>query len=216
MANIIKAMKLDFDLVKVYVKAICFTLLIPVVFAIINRSLMTSVSFATCFIAMASGYTFSISEKNGMERLYGILPITKKEFVLGRYLYTIIMGGIAVLFSCIVHPIVLFILGDKVTWQQIIFTFLYGILLYSIYTVFQLPGYYKYGSINGRMFMYIPIIGFLLVLFGMEQVNLSKNGFAISIFSNLGILAAVITFGIILIYTVSICISIRIMKNKEI
>lgn len=86
MANIIKAMKLDFDLVKVYVKAICFTLLIPVVFAIINRSLMTSVSFATCFIAMASGYTFSISEKNGMERLYGILPITKKEFVLGRYL----------------------------------------------------------------------------------------------------------------------------------
>lgn len=43
---------------------------------------------------MASGYTFSISEKNGMERLYGILPITKKEFVLGRYLYTIIMGGI--------------------------------------------------------------------------------------------------------------------------
>ena len=203
MANIIKAMKLDFDLVKVYVKAICFTLLIPVVFAIINRSLMTSVSFATCFIAMASGYTFSISEKNGMERLYGILPITKKEFVLGRYLYTIIMGGIAVLFSCIVHPIVLFILGDKVTWQQIIFTFLYGILLYSIYTVFQL-------------FMYIPIIGFLLVLFGMEKVNLSKNGFAISIFSNLGILAAVITFGIILIYTVSICISIRIMKNKEI
>ena len=79
MANIIKAMKLDFDLVKVYVKAICFTLLIPVVFAIINRSLMTSVSFATCFIAMASGYTFSISEKNGMERLYGILPITKKR-----------------------------------------------------------------------------------------------------------------------------------------
>ena len=76
MANIIKAMKLDFDLVKVYVKAICFTLLIPVVFAIINRSLMTSVSFATCFIAMASGYTFSISEKNGMERLYGILNIT--------------------------------------------------------------------------------------------------------------------------------------------
>ena len=215
-ANIIKAMTLDFDLVQVYVKAICFTLLIPVVFAIINRSLMTSVSFATCFIAMASGYTFSISEKNGMESLYGIFPITKKEFVLGRYLYTIIMGGIAVLFSCIVHPIVLFILGDKVTWQQIIFTFLYGILLYSIYTVFQLPGYYKYGSINGRMFMYIPIIGFLLVLFGMEKVNLSKNGFAISIFSNLGILAAVITFGIILIYTVSICISIRIMKNKEI
>ena len=40
MENIIKAMKLDFDLVKVYVKAICFTLLIPVVFAIINLKKM--------------------------------------------------------------------------------------------------------------------------------------------------------------------------------
>lgn len=216
MKNIIKAMKLDFDLVKVYVKAICFTLLIPVAFVVINRSFMTSVSFAICFIAMASGYTFSISEKNGMERLYGILPITKKEFVLGRYLYTIIMGGIAVLFSCIVHPIVLFILGNKVTWQQMIFTFLYGILLYSIYTVFQLPGYYKYGSINGRMFMYIPIIGFLLVLFGMEKIDLSKNELVMSIFNNLGVLAALIVVVVIVIYTMSIYISLRIVKNKEI
>lgn len=78
MENIIKAMKLDFDLVKVYVKAICFTLLIPVVFAIINRSLMTSVSFATCFIAMASGYTFSISEKMEWSAYMGYCLLQKR------------------------------------------------------------------------------------------------------------------------------------------
>lgn len=61
----------------------------------------------------------------------------------------------------------------------------------------------------------MSIIGFYLCCLN-GKVNLSKMDFAISIFSNLGILAVVITFGIILIYTVSICISDEIMKNKEI
>ena len=64
MSNILKSTKLDIALVKPYFKTICFTLLLPIVFAAINRSLLTGVSFAMCFIAMTTGYTFSITEKN--------------------------------------------------------------------------------------------------------------------------------------------------------
>ena len=60
MSNILKSAKLDIALVKPYFKTICFTLLLPIVFAAINRSLLTGVSFAMCFIAMTTGYTFSI------------------------------------------------------------------------------------------------------------------------------------------------------------
>ena len=70
MSNILKAAKLDFALIKPYIKVICFTMLLPAAFAAINRSLLTGVAFAMCFIAMTTGYTFSITEKNGMERLY--------------------------------------------------------------------------------------------------------------------------------------------------
>ena len=63
MSNILKSTKLDIALVKPYFKTICFTLLLPIVFAAINRSLLTGVSFAMCFIAMTTGYTFSITEK---------------------------------------------------------------------------------------------------------------------------------------------------------
>ena len=62
MSNILKSTKLDIALVKPYFKTICFTLLLPIVFAAINRSLLTGVSFAMCFIAMTTGYTFSITE----------------------------------------------------------------------------------------------------------------------------------------------------------
>lgn len=63
MSNILKSTKLDIALEKPYFKTICFTLLLPIVFAAINRSLLTGVSFAMCFIAMTTGYTFSITEK---------------------------------------------------------------------------------------------------------------------------------------------------------
>lgn len=79
MSNILKSTKLDIALVKPYFKTICFTLLLPIVFAAINRSLLTGVSFAMCFIAMTTGYTFSITEKNSMDRLFGILPVRKKR-----------------------------------------------------------------------------------------------------------------------------------------
>ena len=90
MNNILKAAKLDVALVKPYIKTICFTLVLPIVFAAINRSLLTGVSFAMCFIAMTTGYTFSVTEKNSMERLYGILPIKKSEMVIGRYLFVLV------------------------------------------------------------------------------------------------------------------------------
>ena len=88
MSNILKSTKLDIALVKPYFKTICFTLLLPIVFAAINRSLLTGVSFAMCFIAMTTGYTFSITEKNSMDRLFGILPVRKSELVIGRYVFS--------------------------------------------------------------------------------------------------------------------------------
>ena len=92
MSNILKSTKLDIALVKPYFKTICFTLLLPIVFAAINRSLLTGVSFAMCFIAMTTGYTFSITEKNSMDRLFGILPVRKSELVIGRYVFVLAMG----------------------------------------------------------------------------------------------------------------------------
>ena len=68
MSNMLKATKLDFSLVRPYFKVIGFTMLLPIAFAAINRSILTGVSFAMCFIAMTTGYTFSITEKNACRR----------------------------------------------------------------------------------------------------------------------------------------------------
>ncbi len=215
MSNILKSTKLDIALVKPYFKTICFTLLLPIVFAAINRSLLTGVSFAMCFIAMTTGYTFSITEKNSMDRLFGILPVRKSELVIGRYVFVLAMGLLSLIISLIVQPLVLKVLGETVGVFDIVTAAIAGIFLFALYTVFQIPGYYKYGSIKGRVFMYIPVAGFLVTLLLLSKIPAIGNSI-ISVVESFPILLVFLAvFAIVVMYAVSIILSIRIMKKKE-
>lgn len=216
MNDTLKATRLDFSLIKPYMKNICLTMAIPVAFAAINRSFMTGVSFAMSFIAMTAGYTFSISEKNGMDRLYGILPISKKNLVLGRYLYTCLVGLLAFLFSIIVHPLVLMALGTTVQPLDICLATVLGIFMFTLYTVFQLPGYYKFGSINGRIFMYIPVVGFLAILLFVSKLDVTSNPVIAALLGNPIASVFVLLLVCIIAYLISIVVSIKIIKKKEV
>lgn len=214
MSNMLKATKLDFSLVKPYFKVIGFTMLLPIAFAAINRSILTGVSFAMCFIAMTTGYTFSITEKNSMERLYGILPVKKSEMVIGRYLFVLALGALALVVSLITQPIVLRVIGETVEKVDIISAAIGGLFLFALYTVFQIPGYYKFGSIKGRVFMYIPVAGFLATLFLFPKIPMD-NSIIITLSNSPVLLIALVIVLVVVMYAVSILFSIRIMKNKE-
>ena len=159
-----------------------------------------------CFIAMTTGYTFSVTEKNSMERLYGILPVKKSEMVMGRYLFVIVLGVIALVVSLITQPIVLQALGETVEP--------FGLFLFALYTVFQIPGYYKFGSIKGRVFMYIPVAGFLVTLFLLPKLP-ADNPIINAIASSPVLLLTLAIALVVVMYAVSIWFSVQIMKNKE-
>lgn len=216
MNDTLKATRLDFSLIRPYMKNICLTMVIPAAFVILNRSLLTGVSFAMCLLAMTAGYTFSISEKNGMDRLYGILPISKKDLILGRYLYTCLMGLLGILFSIIVHPLILKALGETIQLFDICLATVLGIFMFTLYTVFQLPGYYKYGPINGRIFMYIPVVGYLAILLFISKLDLTNNPVIAALIGNPIVLIIVVLLICIIAYLLSIIVSIKVMRKKEV
>ena len=207
-----KAARMDAALVAPYWKVIAFTLLLPVAFVAINRSLLTGVSFAMCFVAMTTGYPFSVAEKSHMERLYGILPVRRRSLVAGRYLLVLGLGAAALTVSLALHPLVLRALGEPVTAADIGRAAAGGALLYTLYTVFQLPGYYRYGAIKGRVFLYIPVAGFLATLLVFPRVpglTAELAGRAPAALAGLVLAAAV---GL---YTLSVWVSVRIVTRKE-
>lgn len=210
MNNVWKAVKLDMALVRPYLKVMGLTLVWTVAFAAINRSLLTGVSFAMCFMSMTNVYTFSITEKNAMERLFGILPIGKGALVLGRYLFVFALGGAALVISLLVQPLVLGALGTATDRVQVLMAGLAGMFLFTLYTVVQIPGYYKFGVIKGQVFKFVPVAGFLLTSLLLPRLPVGSLHVS-------PVLLTVTTAGVVgLMCTVSILLSIGIVKRKEV
>lgn len=126
-----------------------------------------------------------------------------------------IMGITALIFSLAVHPVILTILGESISVFEHIFAAVIGIFLFALYTVFQLPGYYKLGSIKGRVFMYIPVAGFLITLLLITKIPVGESKLLFTVI-NSPLLLMLLTFILVIaMYVVSIFVSIKILKNKE-
>ena len=149
-----------------------------------------------------------------MDRLYGILPVKKCEMVIGRYLFVFALGTFALVISLITHPIVLRAMGESVELFDVISAAVGGLFLFALYTVFQIPGYYKYGAIKGRVFMYIPVAGFLATLFFLPKMP-ADNPIVATVVSSPVLLIGLVLVLVAVMYAVSIWFSIRIMENKE-
>ncbi|MCM1523061.1 MAG: ABC-2 transporter permease [Ruminococcus sp.] len=214
MTGTLNALKLDLSLIKPYMKTMAFSLIMPVFIAAGNRSLINGISFAMCIAAMTSGYTFSVTEKNSMERLYGIIPIKKREMVMGRYGLVIFTGITALVFSLILQCTVLTLMGENIGFNETAYAAAAGIFLFSLYTVFQLPGFYLLGYIKGRLFMYIPAAGFVLTLFIFGGTN---GGGAVG--SPASVPPAAVTVisaaAAVLMYIFSAAVSVKILERKE-
>ena len=73
----------------------------------------------------------------------------------------------------------------------------------------------KYGSIKGRVFMYIPVAGFLVTLLLLSKMPAIGNSIISSVESSPILPVLIVFFSIVAMYAVSIILSIRIMKKKE-
>lgn len=209
----IKCTKLDLLLLKPYLKSMLLLLLVPLLVTLFTDTLFEGLSFAATVMAMTTGYTFSIVEKNNLDRFYGFLPANKNALVFGRYLTIFLIGFAALLFNLTAQVMILTFKTAPPAPQEVLATFLICAALFCIYAAVQIPGYYRFGSIKGRMFVFIPTVGFLLCYYLLKPLTEPSGGptFGFSFNSaSLTLCAAALITSIILI---SITASISINKR---
>lgn len=217
MNNIIKLVMLDKALLKPYYKYYLIVFIIPVFLTFDYKSFVPSIIFAMSMIAMTCNYTFSIAEKNDLNRLYGLLPVTKKEIVTGRYFFTALLGLISMVIAAFLNSIILTILKVNLNMDELIIGMSIGIMIYSIFTAVQLPGFFKFGTIKGRFFTFIPFIG--LFLLGFAAKGFSPAGVldtnTIAVFNNPWGLLAISILLAVAVYGISIGITQKIYEAME-
>jgi hypothetical protein len=117
--------------------------------------------------------------------------------------------------SLITLSIALNFVGTALNTQEILVAAFAGIAIYSIFVSVQLPGFYKYGGINGKIFSILPFATVLIVNGIIKRSGFDFNDILQFLTVNQLLTVIIATIIIALLLVVSITISIKILKRKE-
>jgi len=217
MNRIFQILKLDYFIVKTVYSKIIVVYFISILLGLLTQPIMPII-IIMFFCVSFSGLTFSIIEKNGCEKLYGILPIHRKEIVMGRYLYGFILGIANLIISVISAYIIAMLSKQEMDTFTVYLSIIFAFCYYSFAVSISYPIYYKIGFSKSYIFITMPLyLLILLMAFLSEKTNFIETiGQVLRYFSNHYILF--LFFGFILsifMLIISAIISYGIFKNSE-
>lgn len=149
---------------------------------------------------------FSYDEFYHWENYVAVLPLSRKQVVLARYL----SFGLTVVVFQLVSVVYLLITGSL---EANGISTMFGVLLMQIYVgIVLIPVSYKYGTQKGR-FIYILLLGlpFLLVIAASGWISSLEQS---SAFDLMGLLGIVVLIMLLLLF-VSFRWSVAILSKKE-
>jgi len=218
MNNIFQVLKLDFFTVKIAYFKIIFVYFISILLGLLTQPII-SIILIMFFSVSFGGLTFSLIEKNNCEKLYGILPIHKKEIITGRYLYGFISGMVNLIISIILTYIIAMFSKQQIDTFALCLSMTLSFCYYCFAVSISYPIYYKIGFSKSYIFITLPLyLLILLIAFLSEKTNFTKTiGQVIQYFSNHYILFLFYGFILsILMLIISAIISYGVFKNSEI
>jgi hypothetical protein len=151
---------LDLRLIKSYMKSMWVLIfVVGPLFSLVVKNTDMMVMYICLSAIMALGYPFAVAESKKADLLYDVLPISKKQVVMGRYLYVIIVCAVAIAFVLALNPIMTLIIGQPVDFVSL----LNGVALLAaglfVGAAYQLPLFFKLGFTKARIWGYAPFIG---------------------------------------------------------
>lgn len=199
-----------------------FLIVIPISIMLLMTGTNPSflISYVTIIFSMVSISTISNDESDNGNAFLFSLPISRKNYVNEKYVFSILIGMLAWAASTLASTIFVYIRHtEKSMTQWFIIAAIY-LIVFVIFLEIVLPIQLKFGTERGRAaLMTVVIILFLLVYAGMK--GLKQTGADVSaiidrmlkmspLIGLLGVLAVCILGGII-----SYTVSLKIMNKKE-
>lgn len=160
--NIKNLIKLDFYTMKPLLKLAIIVLLIPIMIGIVTypgEVILTTLTFITFLLSIL----FSLGEKSNFDKLYGILPIKRKNIILSRYLFSLIIIGIFSIISFILFALVSFISNGNIDWFSGTVYLIISLLVVSFFISIQYPFFFKLEYSKAAFMTIAPYIVFFAI-----------------------------------------------------
>lgn len=172
MRNVIKAMRLDFYAQRaIYKRVLALAYAVVIVLAFVARTRYFSVFIAMVFSSALSGYVFLVGEKNNLDRLYGILPLSKPELVLGRYLYTLLFGVANALAASLLTYVISAVTGNPLDFLELAVYLSVSFLYFCLFTGIAYPVYFRFGISRNYMLTNLPLYVVFVAAYGFVRMG---------------------------------------------
>jgi len=220
MNRTISAIKLDFYTGKQMLRLTAILAILAIIIGLVAHGPEYAMMFTMVFGVTSVGSVFSVHEKNHSDKLYGILPLTKSEMIMGRYLYGLIIGVAYIIFAALLGFVMWQILGpDSLDTLSYWATIGLGFAYFGFAMGVAYPIYFKFTFAKAYVFTMVPmyIIAVLFLVLTKKTDLASSIGQIIQFFSDHIYLAPI--FGVVgglILLAVSALIANLIYTRKEI
>lgn len=216
-------LKKDWYVIK-NLKKILIILVLMIVFLMIGQqgNIEESVSFimgyATIFSTIMVINVMEIDEKQKSNAFLFTLPVSRKEYVLEKYLFGILMGLAAWLISALSVTAIICIRRADVQWIELLVQGAAMLALLFLMLGFEIPVQLKFGGEKGRIIVIATVMVLCLGVVSIAKM-LEKRGidwmgklewFVVQSWSWIAMAAAVAAF-----FALSVLYSIHLIGKKE-
>ncbi len=208
----------DFKLLMMQ-KSFFITLAIVAIFFGITTDSIFVIGFLTMICSMFSLSTISYDEfDNGNAFLFS-LPITRKGYVIEKYIFGIMLGVISLILSTIIACILTLFLNSTVTNDLFLVALIY-IPIVLVLQSLMLPLQIKFGSEKSRVAMFIVFAIIFIIGYGFNELirilNIDFTPFINTLLTmNVSMILVIVMILSLIIMFISCKISMKIIKNKE-
>lgn len=196
--------------IKTYILVIAIYI---VAFGIMGENTASAIFVCTIVISMAPVTAIAYDEQSKWDKMASAMPVRAKDIVLAKYIFSLILSFAAARLSTLASA---FISSDiYVGFADLLPVMVMAVLMAMFYHSLLFPTVYKFGTTKGRIYtmliMFLPaIITALLSFFGFWTSGV------IIMFTEYGELLVICSvLGVLLLYTCSVMLSVKIYKNKE-
>ena len=209
---------LDYKTVKEYFSGKNLLILLAIgIFLGVSTDSSILIGLVVMYGIMYSVYPFMISEQSGIDTLYSTLSIDRKTVVFGRYLFGLSLTYSMGIIATILNFILSVFLNRSFSLSASLTVLAICLAVFGLLQAFQVPIYFKLSYAKAKFAAYLPLLAFplatYLTTFAISEEQMQTLTTFIANNSALLITLAIIIY--IVIYAVSIVLSVQFYKKRD-
>lgn len=213
MENIINLTKMSLNNLSSIIKTILIVIIVWIGIAMINQAFFNMIFGMGTYLLLMQ--VMAYEDTYGIDNLIAELPVSKNEYVISRYVLGIIISAIFMVLSVLIYYTLNSILKlDLTLGIFILIGFVTSVLAMSVI----IPVILKFGINKGRMIVTILTVLMVVVPTGIMTSIWENKEFMSKIMNVVGNIGVpfILIISSLLILMISIIISLRVYKLKEI